>query len=90
MKISKLLFGTFLLLILSCTTENNEVVEVVEVVEVIEVVEGEKTTIIERLSNGTKRVCVTCSNGYKFCCDSPKSPNVNCVTKTGKCETSSL
>ena len=41
------------------------------------------TTFIDE--NGDTQTCVTCSNGYKFCCTSPKSPSVNRVTKTGSC-----
>jgi len=86
MKISTLLFGIFFSLItLSCASDEQEVIQAKE-----GAIEITKTTVIERRSDGTKRVCVTCSNGYKFCCDSPKSPTVNCVTKTGSCATSSL
>lgn len=47
-------------------------------------IEVSATTTVD--ANNKTKTCVTCSNGYKLCCDSPKSPNVNCVKKTGSCK----
>ena len=45
----------------------------------------QQKTILGGFGSSTK-TCVTCSNGYEKCCTGDESPNVNCVTKTGKCE----
>lgn len=43
---------------------------------------GEAT--IEKNESGD--YCVTCANGYKKCCTSPKSPVVNCIKRSGSCQ----
>ncbi len=76
MKLIYVFFLSFILL-LGCKKTEKTQEEIIK-----SNVTGEAT--IEKKDNG--EYCVTCANGYKYCCTSPKSPVVNCIKKTGYCQ----